>query len=423
MQPAYSIFFRLLQPYLHRHLARRVKRGKELAPRLRERFGFAGKARPEGKLIWMHGASVGESLSLLPLIECLRALPSSPAILVTTGTVTSATMMEKRLPEGCIHQFVPLDHPSWVKRFLDHWRPDGVIWVESELWPTLLTQIQSREIPAVLTNMTLSPESGGRWLWFPNWAKRIANTFMLVTSQTEADAERWNKLGGDAKAQQLGNLKFISAPLPCDPEALAVLHGALGNRPLWLMASAHPGEELVARDAHKQLQKKFPDLLTIIVPRHTVRGPEFAALLQGEGFKVALRSRHEKITPATQFYIADTMGEMGLFYRLSQLSVVGGTFVPVGGHNPIEPAQLGSFPLYGPNMFTQQAICDAFETAHASRPVKDATELAQALQQLLEDPVELQRLIAAAKAVCAEQAESAPRIWNALQPWRTAVGI
>ena len=427
MQRLYDFTFRLLAPFLRWHLARRARRGKEIVARLCERFGFAAIARPPGPLVWLHGASNGESLSLLPMIGRLRALPQPPAILVTTGTVGSAALMAQRLPPetegGCIHQFIPLDHPAWARRFLDHWRPDGVLWAESELWPGILSQVRARRIPAALLNARLSADSGRRWLRFPRWARAVADTFSIVAAQTPDDARRWERLGGAARPQLLGNLKFVAAPLPCDADALALLQGQLGNRPLWLFASAHPGEELVARAVHLQLQENFPGLLTVIVPRHTGNGARFTETLQAAGLQTALRSGSQPVSAGTQIYIADTMGELGLFYRLSKLAVVGGSFVPVGGHNPIEPARLGSFPLYGPQMFKQQAICAAFEAAGAAQPVADAAALAAALAALLKNPAELQSRCAAAMAVCARQAESGPLIWNALAPWRAASGL
>ncbi len=418
----YKGVIRLSKPLLRWHLDRRIPRGKEVALRLGERYGFASKPRPAGKLIWMHAASNGESLSLLPMIERLRALSSPPSIMVTTGTVGSATLMEKRLPEGCFHQFVPLDHPDWVIRFLNYWKPDGVVWVESDLWPSLLSHVRARKIPAALLNAKLSIKSGGRWMWFPQWAKSIADTFMVITAQTPDDAMRWEKMGG-AKPQLLGNLKFIASPLPCDTQALALLQESVGNRPLWVMASAHPGEELVARDVHLHLQKTYPDLLTIIVPRHTQNGVKFAETLQQAGLTTALRSQQQPVTPQMQVYIADTMGELGMFYRLSKLSVVGGSFAPIGGHNPIEPALLGGFPLYGPHMSAQTSICAAFENAGAAQPVADAAELASVLKKLLADPAELQRLCNKAQAVCTKEAKSGPLIWDALTPWREEIGL
>lgn len=421
-QTIYSGLFRLGAPLLRRYLNKRAARGKEITARLDERYGRASVARPAGKLIWLHGASVGESLSLLPLVERLRALPQPPAILMTSGTVASAKLLAQRLPPGCIHQFIPLDHPRWVARFLDHWRPNGVLWVESDLWPGMLSQIRRRGIPAALVNMTLSPESARRWLRLRGWAQQIVDTFMFVAAQTMGDAERWHALGGGAQPQLLGNLKFVSDPLPYNAAALAQLHGVLGERPVWIMASAHPGEETVAGNVHRALQDEFPDLLTVIVPRHPARGTEFKATLQAAGFTVALRSVGE-MPDAAKIYIADTLGELGLFYRLTRLVVVGGSFVPIGGHNPIEPAQCGALPHYGPHMFAQSAICAAFEAAGAARPVVDATALTDSVRELLQKPQLAAQLGEQAQAVLATESGSGARIWDALADWRRTAGL
>ena len=418
----YEALWLAATPWAHWHLRKRARAGKELAGRLGERFGVTGVARPAGKLVWLHGASVGESVALLPVIAQLRALPEPPTVLLTTGSVTSAALMESRLPAGCLHQFVPLDRARWVRRFLNHWQPDGVIWVESEIWPGLLTAVHARGIPAAFLNVRISAKSAASWARSLDWTRTFLQPFDPVTAVTAADADRWQTLSGRA-VDLIANLKFIAAPLACDAEELAVLHGALGNRPVWLMASMHPGEDLIAAAVHRALRAEFPDLLTIIVPRHPQRGTEFAATLRGEKLSVSLRSADETITPQTDIYVADRMGEMGLFYRLAKIVCIGGSFIPHGGQNPIEAAKLGAAILYGPQMFNFSAIAAAFEDAEAVVPMVDAASLAEGVRCLLRDPHSTAVLGQRAQEVCAAEENRVAQIWDLLAPWRVKVGL
>lgn len=421
-QSVYDALLWTATPFLHRHLRRRIPMGKEIASRLDERFGISAIARPAGRLIWLHGASVGESIALLPLIAQLRALSVPPTVLVTTGSVTSSAIMSARLPDGCIHQFVPLDRRKWVERFLDHWQPDGVVWMESEIWPRLLASIHARRIPATFLNVRISEKSMRSWLRFESWIKALLSPFNPVAAVTPADAARWQRLAGTTP-DLIANLKFIVPPLSADAEALALLHGAIGNRPVWTMAVIHPGEELIAADVHRALKQQFPDLLTLIVPRHPHRGVEFAATLRAQGLSVSVRSAGEQIAPATDIYIADIMGEMGLLYRLAKIVVIGGSFIPHGGQNPIEAAKLGAAILYGPHMFNFAAIIEAFEVAESVVPVSDAMALTEGVRALLMDPHAAATLGARVQEVCAQEEHNVARIWDILAPWRAKAGI
>ncbi len=253
----YRILAVLAGPLIWLHLRRRLKRGKEDPARFAERLGKPGLPRPEGRLVWLHGASVGESLSLLPLVERLAARPGL-SVLVTTGTVTSAALMTERLPQGAVHQYVPVDRPAWVKRFLDHWRPDLVLWAESDFWPNLLDAVDVRAIPLVLVQGRVSPNSFAGWKkWAPGLIRRMLSAFTLCLGQTPGDMERLEALGAPRVAC-LGNLKMAVPPLPADEERLARLRRAVGVRPVWLAASTHPGEELLAARVHQALAARFP---------------------------------------------------------------------------------------------------------------------------------------------------------------------
>jgi 3-deoxy-D-manno-octulosonic-acid transferase len=337
----------LLRPYLRR----RAERGKEIAARRAERQG-EGANRPPGRLLWLHAASVGETLSLLPLLEALAERAPDLRMLVTTGTVTSAALLAQRLPPALAprveHRFAPLDVPRWVDRFLSGWRPDAGALVESELWPNLIRAARRRRIPLALVNARLSERSARRWKrWAPGLARELLSSVSPVLAQTPADAARLGALGAPL-ALCLGNLKDAAAPLPVDADELGRLRAVLAGRPVFLAASTHPGEEATALDAHRRLvATRFPDLLTVIAPRHAHRGPAVAA--EAKGLAVARRAAGETPGPETAVYVADTMGELGLFYRLASLCLVGGSLVPHGGQNPLEPARLGCPILLGPH--------------------------------------------------------------------------
>jgi 3-deoxy-D-manno-octulosonic-acid transferase len=332
-----------LKPLLPVFLGRRLKRGKEHPHRWRERLGVPGLPRPNGPLVWLHGASVGESLALLPLVTALRAARPDLVLLVTTGTVTSAALMGERLPSGALHQFIPIDAPWAVDRFLAHWRPDLVLWTESDLWPTILTQLKAHGTPAMLLNGRLSDRSFQRWQRAKPIIRHLLGCFSDVLARGEEDAARFRALGA-VRVQAVGNLKLAAEPLPVDAAALAEARAQLGDRPVIAAASTHPGEEGLIADAHRALLADFPDLLTIIAPRHPNRGPELAAQLGA-----LCRSQGAGI-PAGGLYIADTMGELGLWYRLARVAVIGGSFIPHGGQNPTEAARLGVPVLFGPHM-------------------------------------------------------------------------
>ncbi|MBD0270815.1 MAG: 3-deoxy-D-manno-octulosonic acid transferase [Acetobacteraceae bacterium] len=339
----------LLRPYLRW----RATRGKEVAARLAERRGN-GAARPPGRLLWLHAASVGETLSLLPLLEALAARAPDLGVLLTTGTATAAALLARRLPPALAdrvqHRFAPLDVPRWVDRFLAGWRPDAGALVESELWPNLIRAARRRGVPLALVNARFSERSSRRWLrWAPGLARELLSSLSPVLAQTPADAARLGAAGARL-ALCLGNLKDAAAPLPADPAELARLRGAVGGRPVFLAASTHPGEEAIVLDAHRRAAASgLPDLLTVIVPRHPHRGPAIAAEAAAGGMAVARRAAGEVPGPGTAVHVADTLGELGLFYRLAGVCLVGGSLVPHGGQNPLEPARLGCPILLGPH--------------------------------------------------------------------------
>jgi 3-deoxy-D-manno-octulosonic-acid transferase len=393
---AYRAATAVLEPAFLGLLYWRRRQGREDRTRLGERQGWPSRARPEGHLVWVHGASIGETLSLIPLVE--RLTQRGLAVLITSGTRTSAQLLARRMPPGALHQFVPLDVPRYLRRFLDHWRPSLALVAESEIWPNSVLELHRRSIPLVLVNGRLSERSFRRWSRLPQVIGALFERFALCLAQTPADAERLARLGAPHVAVA-GNLKYDAAPPPADPRVVAHLSGLIAGRPVWLAASTHPGEEEVIIAVHRALAQRHPELLTIIAPRHPNRGAEIAALAERAGLRAARRSGGLHPDRATDVYVADTLGEMGLFYRLTPLVFMGGTLVPVGGHNPIEPAKLGAAILHGPHVHSARDIYGTLDAARGALRVDDAHALASALCDLLEDPA-LTRETARAAADC-----------------------
>jgi 3-deoxy-D-manno-octulosonic-acid transferase len=413
----YRALTTLLTPLVQLYLLRRLARGKEDKARFAERRGTASAARPDGALVWVHAASIGEAVSMLALIDALIEERPSLSILVTTGTVTSARLLAARLPAGrAWHQYVPVDSPRYVRRFLDHWRPDLALWVESELWPNLILETAARGIPLLLINGRMSAPSFERWQRWRRIIAPVIGAFDLCLAQDVVQAERLRQLGA-RRALCVGNLKSAAGPLPVSEPELAKLAAQAAGRPLWLAASTHDGEEQAAAAAHRALKSRWPDLLTLIVPRHPARAGAVAALLRSEGLSVARRSLAEPITPAIDIYLGDTLGELGLFYRLAGIAFIGGSLVPLGGHNPLEAALLDCAVLHGPDMSNCAAIARDLAAAGAALTVHDARELGDTLARLLADPAERARRAAAGIEVAADNRAVLEAVMQRIAPW------
>lgn len=386
----------LAAPALRVMLRRRAARGKEIAARLAEREGIDPTPRPPGPLLWLHAASVGESVSLLPV---LAALPAGLSVLLTTGTVTSADLLARRLPalglaDRVTHRFVPLDVPGWAARFLDHWRPDAAAFVESELWPNLLAGCVRRGIPLLLLNGRLSPRSFARWRRLPGLARAVFGRFEAVLAQSDDDAARFRALGARG-VESSGNLKFATPPLPVDAAELARLAARLAGRPVWCASCTHPGEEEQVAAAHALLAPAHPGLVTLVVPRHPERGAAVAALLGG----APRRGLGEDPPGEAGCWVGDTLGEMGLYYRLAPVVLMGGSLVRHGGQNPLEPARLGCAVAAGPHMFNFAVPVATLEAAGGLARVADAAGLACWVAAMLADPARRAAMAAAAQAV------------------------
>lgn len=402
-----------------------MRRGKEDEARLPERMGSSVIPRPAGKILWFHAASVGEAQSTLILVNALLERYPLLHVLVTTGTVTSATLMQQRLPQRAIHQYYPLDHPGWVKSFLDHWQPDLILWMESELWPNMLREIRVRNIHCVLINARMSPRSYSRWKHFPETVAGLLSAFDLCLAQTPEDAESFLKLNA-VNVRVRDNLKYAADPLPCDELQLARLKEATQGRPLWVYASTHAGEEKLACDLHRELRDLIPGLLTLIVPRHPERRRDVMKSCNEAGLVARLRTQDHIMPQDTDdIYIADTLGELGLFYRLCPITCIGRSFSSDGGggHNPIEAAQLGSAVLHGPNVQNLAQIFAEMDEAGAALAVATPEAFRNALQIFFTAPQALEALRAKGIAFAKDKAESLPHILNDIQPYLVDAGI
>lgn len=417
---AYRLATTVATPFARYLLARRLRRGKEHPQRIPERRGEAGAARPRGPLVWVHGASVGELIAALPVVErlCTRGL----AVLVTTGTVTSAEVAARRLPVGALHQFVPLDAPSYVARFLDHWRPDLGLFVESDLWPNLIVSCAARHIPLILINGRLSERSYEQWRRAPATIEALLSRFDLCLVRSPEDAQRFGALGAP-RIGVTGNLKLDVPALPVDPVRFAELRRALASRPLIVAASTHAGEETLLIEAHRHLRLDFPRLITVIAPRHPERGAEIAMMAKIAGVEARRRSQGVLPHAATEIYVSDTLGELGLLYRLAPVVFMGGSLIPHGGQNPIEPIKLGAAVLHGQHVKNFADIYAALDNAGGAQPVADGADLARRLALLLSDQEARAKLAAAGERTVQILAGAVERTMAALEPYLAQIRI
>ncbi len=400
-----------LAPWL---LARRLARGKENPDRIAERHGRPSAQRPGGPLVWLHGASVGEFVAVLPLVE--RILARRLTVLMTTGTVTSAELAQRRLPAGALHQFIPLDMPCFVTRFLDYWRPDLALFVESELWPNLILSASARRIPIILVNGRMSERSFGRWRYFPKTIGNLLGRFDLCLVRSQGDAKRFGALGAP-RISITGNLKFDVPALPVDAGKLAVLADAVKGRTVVAAASTHPGEESVLFDVHRRLKVACPDLLTVIAPRHPERGPAIAEIAATAGFLAALRGRGAFPAGEIDIYIFDTLGELGLIYRLAPIVFMGGSLVRHGGQNPIEAIKLGAAILHGPHVSNFDDIYEELDRTDAAALVSDAGELTDRIGAWIEDRAGRERVAQRAKLYVEKLGGALDLTLSALEPY------
>ena len=412
----YAGAMRVLEPALVLYLTMRAKRGKEVWDRLAERRGIAAVTRPSGRLGWIHAASVGESVSILPLVARLLDEGYADTMLVTTGTATSAALMEIRLPKGALHQFVPLDVPRYAQAFLNTWQPDFALFAESEIWPNLMNSLAQRAIPHAILNGRMSLGSFKRWQRWPTVGRGALQSWSICLAQAGEFATRYAALGAQS-VTHTGNLKFDAPPLPANADELDQLRRDLHGRPVWLAASTHPGEEEIVAQVHYTLRERCPELLTILVPRHPERTTAITRLLEDRWLTTSRRSQGGKISAKVDIYLADTVGELGLFFRLANIALVGGSLnADGGGHNPIEPAHLENAILHGPHVVNFRDMYKIFDAGGGALAVADVADLITQLDALLRDPQKTARMAAANQARIHANAGSLDRAVAALRP-------
>jgi 3-deoxy-D-manno-octulosonic-acid transferase len=388
---AYRLATMALAPAVPFVLRQRARRGKEDETRMGEKLGHASVARPEGLLVWIHGASVGECVAALPLADAL--LKSGYAVLVTSGTVTSAQLMAQRLPAGAIHQYAPLDTPAATRRFLDYWKPNAALFVDSEIWPNILRGAHARGIRLAMVNGRMSERSFIGWRRAPRVAAALLSLFDVCLAQDAATAKRLTGLGAP-RVTITGSLKADAPPLPADEEKLQALRTAIAGRPVLLAASTHPGEDETILPAQDILRREFADLLTIIAPRHPDRGADIAML---SGTRAAARRAQGHVpAAATEIYIADTIGELGLFYRVAPFAFIGGSLIPHGGQNPLEAARLGCAVLAGTHTENFAPAYNAIFAAQGAGRVSSAAQIAALARRLLTNTTEARTMSEAA---------------------------
>jgi 3-deoxy-D-manno-octulosonic-acid transferase len=413
----YRLLTRLLEPLAPRLLDARAKQGKEDPVRVDERLGLTTVARPAGDLVWLHGVSVGETLSLLPVVERIRRQRPDLAILVTSGTLTSAQLLAQRLPAGVIHQFAPVDAPGAVAAFLEHWQPSLAVFVESELWPNLILEARRRGVKLVLASARITERTVEGWRRFPSAVRQILSAFDRILPQDETSAARLHSLG--ARIDGHVNLKLSGEAPPHDAAAFTRLSAAIGDRPVVVAASTHDGEEIAIVRA---LDKLADRLCLILVPRHPARSADIATALTRDGYRFARRSQGHEPDRDTDLYLADTLGEMGLFLRLADVVVMGGSFSaalekpPVGGHNPLEPARLGKPAVTGPDMSNWATVTDALVEAGGLAIVQAPWDLPAVLAPLLANTDAARVMGERGRRAATEAGSGLDRLWETLTP-------
>ncbi|MDQ0998277.1 3-deoxy-D-manno-octulosonic-acid transferase [Phyllobacterium ifriqiyense] len=404
----------IIFPVVGAYVAFRASKGKEERGRQGERYGVASVARPSGPLVWVHAASVGETSAVTPLVEAIVEMGIH--VVLTTGTVTSAKMVQDRLGDRVIHQYVPLDLKPAVDRFLTHWQPDLAVICESEIWPMTILELGTRRVPQVLVNGRLSDRSFAAWNKRASIAEALFENLAHVVAQSDVDGERFRTLGARPVTVS-GNLKVDTAVPPVDNSQLVALQKMIGPRKTWAAISTHQGEEEIVAQVHQMLKARHRDLLTIMVPRHPDRAAEVAALIETMGMKVALRSRNDPIDADTDIFIGDTIGDMGLYLRMAEIAFVGRSLTAQGGQNPLEPAMLKSAILSGRNV---QNFRDSYQRLiknGAAKLVRDKDMLAGAVNYLFNNPAERQIMIDAGLKTVEDMRGSLSRTMTALEPY------
>ncbi len=413
---SYGAATRALGPLTPIWVRKRASAGKEDPDRLNERHGESKYDRPSGTLIWFHAASVGECQMLMPVIERFHRHDPNIHILVTSGTLTSAKLMAERLPDNGLHQYVPLDYPQAVKKFLTHWNPDMAIWAESEIWPNLIRQTKAAGVPMALLNARMSEKSIAGWEKREESARSLFGAFDVILA---ADKHTAGGLGGilNRMIDMPGNLKDASAPLPYDKAELKRLKSELSRRPVWCAASTHPGEDKLMIKAHQQALEKHQRACLILAPRHPDRGDDIAKQLKDAGLSYVTRASNQPITQDTQVLLFNTIGEMGLAYRLSKVTFVCGSLVNgLSGHNPLEPARLDNAVLTGTHISSFADTYMSMISFDAAERILTPQEIGPRVSALISDKKALKVLSNRALEYAQSRDAVLDYVWDKLLP-------
>ena len=334
----------LISPFI---ILVRLFKNKEDKIRFKEKFCSFSKKRGTGKLVWFHGSSVGEILSVIPLVEKLEKKKSIKKILITSSTLSSSNVLSNFKLTKTIHQFFPIDSNFLTEKFLNYWNPSVAIFIESEIWPNMLMNIKKKSLPLILLNARITKKSFNKWRMIPSMSKILFNTFNICFSQNK-ETKKYLKSLGSKKIKFLGNLKYSESKTQKENTLNNSLKNILNYKKVWCAASTHNSEEKICAIAHKKLKKKYKNLLTIIIPRHTQRAESIASEIQDIGLKIQIRSMKNKLSNNTEIYLADTYGETKSFYNICKTVFLGGSLINHGGQNPLEPVRLGCKVVHGP---------------------------------------------------------------------------
>ncbi len=405
------------KPLVKMVMRRRIRQGKEDPQRIGEKYAKPSLPRPLGPLMWVHVASVGEAQSMLPLINIFLQQNPLASVLVTTITRTAAEMLKIRLPDRAFHQYMPIDRPQWVQQFLDYWHPDVILWAESELWPVMLSEIGRRRLPMALINARMSEKSFRHWQFAKKSVAKLLAAFTVILTQTHKDKNFFEGLDAHSVVAA-GNIKYCAPPLPYDAQQFALLQPVIAQRPRWIYASTHEGEESLAIEVHQKLRGKYPNLLTVIAPRHPQRAADIIKLCQSQNLNAALRSTNNIPPLSDEILIIDRMGELGLWYRLISCVCMGRSFSRDGGggHNPLEPALLGCAVLVGPHVQNLQQIYDDMREEGVVVSLSYKDELAIRIDKFLENPDMLKNLGQKAQHYALHQSHVLDVIIEELEP-------
>jgi len=412
----------LLIPYAAYWLVRGLG-NRTYFDRLGQRFGL-GFPKLD-RCIWIHAVSVGEVQASLSLIRALRERFPARQLLVTTVTPTGTARVKAEFGDSVRHCYIPFEFPGAVNSFFNAVNPDAALIMETEIWPNLYRGCGVRKVPLILVSARISPRSIRGYRRLLPLIRETLSHGIIIAAQSQSDAERFLSLGASpARTRVTGNIKFdMELPPEIRQQGVALRAEIIGDRPVWIAASTHEGEEQQVLDAHRVLREQFPDLLLILVPRHPERFVEVRDLVENSGFDVVTRTEARECPPSTAVFLGDTMGEVPLFYAASDVAFVGGSLAPVGGHNLLEPAAQGLPVITGPHVFNAQDIADMFVETKACRMVSDERELAAAVADLLMNPDKAAKLGKNALALVEQNRGALARLLVLLDPLLTRQSV